>query len=106
MNWVEYDIYEMLPSGGRLWRASAATLEHAKERLIGLSAKGTATYAICHSSSGKPLDPARSDSGQITKYREVAAKTIGGTSTGLFANKFKRLVFSLRNGFFPPPTES
>ena len=33
MNWVEYDIYEMLPSGGRLWRDSASTLENAKARL-------------------------------------------------------------------------
>jgi hypothetical protein len=55
MNWM-YDIYQKLPSGGRLWVESAATLELAKERLANLCANSPAMYAIYHFSSGKLLE--------------------------------------------------
>src|SRR5580658_1211645 len=105
MNWVEYDIYEMLPSGSRLWRDSAATLEHAKVRLSRLSAKDSATFAIYHAGSGKLLDPAAPGPYRTTRYRGIGKKSIESIPPG-FANKFKKLVFSLRNGFFPTATES
>jgi hypothetical protein len=56
MNWM-YDIYQKLPGGGRLWVESAATLEHAKERLLSLCSDDAATYLIYHFSSGKLIDP-------------------------------------------------
>jgi hypothetical protein len=56
MNWM-YDIYQKIPGGGRLWVESAATLEHAKERLLSLCSNNPATYLIYHFSSGKLLDP-------------------------------------------------
>ena len=56
MNWM-YDIYQKLPSGGRLWIESAATLEHARERLLSLCSSDPATYLICDFSSGKLIEP-------------------------------------------------
>ena len=56
MNWM-YDIYQKIPGGGRLWVESAATLEHAKERLLSLCSNNPATYLIYHFSSGKLLEP-------------------------------------------------
>jgi len=57
MNWM-YDIYQKLPTGGRLWIESAATLEHAKERLLSLcSSSSTDTYSIYYFSSGKLIEP-------------------------------------------------
>ena len=56
MDWM-YDIYQKLPSGGRLWTESAATLEHAKERLLSLCSSSPATYLIYHFSSGKLIEP-------------------------------------------------
>ena len=55
MNWM-YDIYQKLPSGGRLWIESAATLEHAKERLLSLCSSSTDTFSIYYFSSGKLLE--------------------------------------------------
>jgi hypothetical protein len=56
MKWM-FDIYQKLPSGGRLWIESALTLEHAKERLISLCAANKANYSIYHFSSGKLVEP-------------------------------------------------
>jgi hypothetical protein len=56
MNWM-YDIYRKLPNGGRLWVESAATLEHAKERLVSLCSSAPATYLIYDFSSGKLVEP-------------------------------------------------
>jgi hypothetical protein len=56
MKWM-YDIYQKLPTGGRLWIESAATLETAKERLASLCAIHPATYLIYHFSSGKLVEP-------------------------------------------------
>ena len=56
MKWM-YDIYQKLPTGGRLWIESAATLETAKERLGSLCAIHPATYLIYHFSSGKLVEP-------------------------------------------------
>jgi hypothetical protein len=56
MNWM-YDIYRKLPGGGRLWVESAATLDHAKERLLSLCSNNPGAYLIYHFSSGKLLDP-------------------------------------------------
>jgi hypothetical protein len=55
MNWM-YDIYQKLPSGGRLWIESAATLELAKERLASLCSNSRTTYLIYHFSSGKLIE--------------------------------------------------
>ena len=52
-----YDIYQKLPGGGRLWVESAATLEHAKERLLSLCSNNSGAYLIYHFSSGKLIDP-------------------------------------------------
>jgi hypothetical protein len=55
MNWM-YDIYQKLPTGGRLWVESTTTLEHAKERLISLCSSAPATYLIYDFSSGKLVE--------------------------------------------------
>lgn len=52
MNWM-YDIYKKLPGGGRLWIESTLTLDHAKERLAALLAKGPTSYLIYDFHSGK-----------------------------------------------------
>jgi hypothetical protein len=105
MSRVEFEIYETLPGGGRLWRDSAVTLEHAKNRLTHLNFRNPAAYVIYHASSGKPLDQSSSVPDRIIRYRRIVERTIGATQPGLFVNKFKKFVFSLRSGYFPSASQ-
>jgi len=106
VNRVHYEIYQMLPSGGRLWRDRAATLAHAQERLVRLNAKEAATYVIYNARSGKPLDPIGSGPHQITRYHGIMARMTRATRPGLLMNRFRKLALALRNGSFPTTTES